>query len=112
MLKNVVVDAPIPGVPTVPPETVPEIARFMVMQDGKWYPPDRVMADFTGESAGAINQRAHDRNGIELQQASRLQLVDFACDIKLRDSLGKANQLYSRESALALRITPQTRHSK
>ena len=103
VLKNVVVDAPIPGVPTVPPETVPDIARSMVMQDGKWYLPDRVMADFTGESAGAINQRAHDRNGIELQRASRMQLVDFACYLKPSvNAKGHANHLYCPESALAL----------
>jgi len=102
VLKDVVVDAPIPGIPRTPPETIPKISRSMVMKDGQWFLSDRVMAEFTGEQTSAVNQRAHDRNGLELVHASRSQLIDFACDIKIRDARGKPNQLYSRESALAL----------
>ena len=102
VLKDVVVDAPIPGIPRTPPETIPKIARSMVMKDGQWFLSDRVMAEFTGEQTSAVNQRAHDRNGLELVHASRSQLIDFACDIKIRDARGKPNQHYSRESALAL----------
>jgi hypothetical protein len=102
VLRNVVVDDPIPGVPRTPPESVPVIARAMVMQDGKWFLPDRLMAEFTGEQSCAVNQRAQDRNGLSIVQASKSQLVDFTCDIKIRDVRGKANQLYSRDSALGL----------
>lgn len=31
-----------------------------------------------------------------------LAVVDFACDLKNRDARGRPNQLYSRETALAL----------
>lgn len=36
------------------------------------------------------------------EKAGRSQVIDFACDIKNRDTRGKPNQLYSRENALAL----------
>lgn len=102
VLRNVVIDEPIPGVPKTPPESIPDIAKSMVMQDGKWFLPDRVIAEFTGESTSAVNQRAHDRNGLELLHASKSQLIEFTCDIKTRDARGKPNKLYSRESSLAL----------
>ena len=102
VLKNVVVDAPIPGIPKVPPQSVPDMARLMVMQDGQWYLPDRVIAEFTGEPASEVNRRAQDRNGLPLEHANKSQLIDFACHIKTRDARGKPSQLYSRESALGL----------
>ena len=54
---------PLPGVPRIPGETDPKLAGSMVMQDGSWYLPDRVMGEFTGESPGNVNLRA-DRNGL------------------------------------------------
>lgn len=101
VLENVVVDDPIPGIPKVPPQSVPEIARAMVMQDGKWFLPDRMMAEFTGDEAKHTNERAQ-RNGVSQIQANRSQLIDFTCDLKNRDARGRQNQLYSRDSALAL----------
>ncbi|MDP2759258.1 MAG: hypothetical protein Q8O64_02465 [Sideroxyarcus sp.] len=102
VLRNVVIDAPIPGVLMVPPESVPAIARSMVMQDDKWYLPDRVMAEVTGDDAKHANERAQ-RNGIGLAQTSRSQLIDFACDLKLPvRTKGHASQLYSRDSSLEL----------
>ena len=78
-IKNVLVDDPIPGVPPAPRGAAPKLAHSMVMQDGKLYLPDRIMADFTGESPGDVNRRAHDRKGIELVQANRSQLIEIAC---------------------------------
>ena len=102
VLKNVVVDDPIPGIPRVPPESVPEIARLMVMQDGKWYLPDRVMAEFTGEPSSAVNQRAQERNGLHLEHASKSQLIDFTCYSFSGGKRGPSGSLYPRESALGL----------
>lgn len=104
VLKNVVVDDPIPGVPRTPPDSLPGFARAMVLQGGQWFLPDRIMAQFAGETASAANQRAHDRNGLALHHANRSQLIDFACDLAsstIRKG-GHSNQLYSRDSALAL----------
>lgn len=102
VLKNVVVDDPIPGVPRTPPDSLPGFARAMVLQGGQWFLPDRVIAEFTGETTSAVNQRAVDRNHLQLQHASKSQLLDFACDQKNRDPRGRTSQLYSRDSALAL----------
>lgn len=103
VLKNVVVDAPIPGIPKLPPETVPDIAMSMVLQDGKWYLPDRVKAEFTGEPPSEVNRRAQDRNGIALVHASKSQLIDIACHLMSKvNQKGHSNQLYSRDSAIAL----------
>jgi hypothetical protein len=103
-VKNVLIDDPIPGIPLTPPEHLPALTRSMVMQgrDGHWYLPDRVMAEFTGEEPRAVNQRARDRHGISLTQANNLQVIDFYCDLKNRDPRGKPNQLYTKESAIAL----------
>jgi len=102
-VKNVLIDDPIPGIPRIPPEHLP-IARSMVVQgrDGTWYLPDRVMAEFTGEAASDVNRRASERNGIALTSTNRSQLIEFTCHLKTRDARGKPNQLYTRESALAL----------
>ncbi len=102
-VKHVLVDDPIPGVPRMPGETDPKLAQSMVMQDGTWFLPDRVMAEFTGEMPNKVNERT-DPNGLKTFQANRSQVIEIACDI---DSLsmrkgGKDNKLYSRESALAL----------
>ncbi|BBI98946.1 hypothetical protein FGKAn22_06390 [Ferrigenium kumadai] len=102
VLKDVVEERPIPGIPLTPPKTLPALARAMMLQDGQWYIPDRVMAEFTGEPPSEINRRAHERNGLELTHASRAQVIEFNCHIKVRDTRGKPNQLYSREVALAL----------
>lgn len=100
-LKYVLIDQPIPGVPRIPDESLP-LARAMVLQEGKWFLPDRVMAEFTGEPASEVNRRAEERNGLVLEKLDRTQAVDFICHIKIRDGRGKPNQLYSRESALSL----------
>ncbi|MBS4095517.1 MAG: hypothetical protein KGZ83_01595 [Sulfuricella sp.] len=103
VLKDVVVDNPIPGVPRTPPESVPGIARAMVMQGDKWFLPDRVMAGFTGEPASEVNRRAHDRNGLMLAHANKSQLIDFAChSFSVTGKRGPSGSLYSRESALSL----------
>lgn len=102
VLKDVLTDNPIPGIPRMPPAEVPEIAKQMVIQGENWFLPDKVMAEFSNEPASEVNRRAHDRNGIALTQANRSQLIDFPCHIKVRDTRGKPNQLYSRDSALAL----------
>lgn len=102
VLQNVVVDAPIPGIPKVPPQSVPEIAKFMVMQDGQWYLPDRVMAEFTGESSSDVNRRAQERNGIALAHANKSQLIDFACHSNVSGKKGPSGSLYSLETALGL----------
>ena len=104
-----VVDDPIPGIHKLPPEAVPEIAMSMVLQDGKWYLTDRVMAEFTGETAGDVNRRAQDRNGIALVHASKSQLIEIACHLALsaKSKGGHSNQLYSRDSAISL-LSSQT----
>lgn len=100
-LKFVIVDEPIPGIPRIPDESFP-LARTMVLQNGKWYLTDRVMAEFTDEPASEVNRRAEERNRLALQKMDRSQVIDFACHIKTRDARGKANQLYDRKTALAV----------
>lgn len=102
VLRDVLLDRPIPGVPRIPPENVPEIAKSMVMQEGKWFLPDRVMAEFTGEPASEVNRRAQDRNGLLLEQTNRTQVIDFPCHLKNRDARGNPSRLYSRDSTLGL----------
>ena len=61
------------------------------------------MAEFTGESPSNVNLRA-DRNGIRGVQVNRSQVIEFVCNIYSLTTrkTDKDNQLYSRESALAL----------
>lgn len=100
-LKLVLIDEPVPGVPRIPDESLP-LARSMVLQDGKWFLPDRVMAEFSGELTSAVNQRALERNRLTLEKLDRSQVIEFNCDLKIRDARGNPSQLYSRETALAL----------
>lgn len=101
-IKYVLIDRPLPGMPRIPDETMP-LARAMVLHDGKWFLPDRAMAEFTGEPASEVNRRAQDRNGLALEKADRSQVIDFACHLdRPKQRGGHASQLYSRETALAL----------
>lgn len=104
-VKNVLIDDPIPGIPLTPPEHLPALARFIVMQgrDGSWYIPDSEMAKFTGEEPRAVNQKARDRHGINITPENRLQVIDFTCDLKVSvRTKGHANQLYSKANAIAI----------
>lgn len=101
-IKYVLIDKPLPGMPRIPDESMP-LARAMVLQDGKWFLPDRAMAEFTGEPASEVNRRAQERNGLALGKVDRSQVVDFACHLdRQKQKGGHASQLYSRETALAL----------
>lgn len=102
-VKSVLIDNPIPGVPNNPPDNIAEIAKLMVMQNGEWFIPDRVMAEFTNEPAGEVNRRADLRNGITLESANNTQVIDFTCHSFFSNKKrGPASKLYSRESALSL----------
>ena len=98
-LKYVLVDQPIPGVPRIPDESLP-FARAMVMQGGKWFLPDRVLADLTAESTSTINQKAHERKGLVLEKLDRSQVIDFACYSFFEGGKrGPSGNLYTRETA-------------
>lgn len=102
-IKNVLVDDPIPGVPPAPGGAAPKLAHSMVMQDGKLYLPDRIMADFTSELPGDVNRRAHDRKGIELVQANRSQLIEISRhSFSPIGTRGPSGGLYSRKAAFDL----------
>lgn len=45
-----------------------------------WHLPDSAMAVFTGEDAAKVNQRAMVRNKIELESATKTQVIEIACD--------------------------------
>lgn len=93
---------PLPGVPRIPGETDPKLAGSMVMQDGSWYLPDRVMGEFTGESPGNVNLRA-DRNGLGGISANRSQVIEIVCNsFSTAGKRSPSGNLYPRESALAL----------
>lgn len=101
-VKAVVVDNPIPGIPQLPPASISPVAQGMLLQNGVWYIPDRLMGEFTNEPAGDVNNRASVRNKIELISAQNTQVIDFKCHLKIRDARGNPSKLYSRESAIAL----------
>lgn len=104
-LKNILVDDPMPGAPRRPPASLPSIANMLVLleRDGNhaWHLPDRALAVFTEEDAAKVNERAN-RKGVKPESATKSQLIEIACDINLRDSRGKPNQLYNRANSLAL----------
>lgn len=100
-LKAIVVDAPIPGIPRMPPEEAPILIRSMVMQNGNWYLPDRAFEIFTGEKSSHINERAG-RQLIKVEAAEKSQLVAFYCDLKIRDDRGNPNKLYNADATKAI----------
>lgn len=101
-IKAVVIDNPIPGIPKLPPKSINPISQTLVLQNGKWYIPDRVMAEFTNEPASEVNRRASDRNKITLDTANNTQVIDFNCHLKSLNAKGHASKLYSRNSAIEL----------
>lgn len=101
-IKTVVIDNPIPGIPKLPPASIHPIAKNLVLQNGKWYIPDRVMAEFTNESASDVNRRASERNKIILEAAINAQVIDFTCHLKNLNAKGHASKIYSHENAIAL----------
>lgn len=101
-IKTVVIDNPIPGIPKLPPASIHPIAKTLVLQNGQWYIPDRVMAEFTNEPASEVNRRASDRNKIILEMANNTQVIDFTCHLKNLNVKGHASKLYSHENAIAL----------
>lgn len=105
-LKAIVVDDPILGLLRQPPEEAPSLIRSMVMQDGKWYLPDRAIETFTGEEPKVLNQRAG-RHDIEPDTANNSQLIDFICDHGSATSSrgqggGLPSKLYTLDTAMAL----------
>lgn len=101
LLKDLVVDAPIPGIPRTPPEDAPILTRVMVMQRGKWCLPDRAFVVFTGEQPMHVNERANS-NRINFANTDKSQLIDLIGDIKLRDERGKPNKFYDAAAVIAL----------
>jgi hypothetical protein len=102
-IKSVVEQNPIPGIPKLPPETISPLAKMMVLQNGEWFIPDSVMAEFTNEPVSAVNRRAIDRKRIELIQLQKSQLIDFTCHSYFSEKKrGPSGQLYNRESAIAV----------
>lgn len=111
-LEHILVHEPIPGMPRVPDEAMP-LARAMVLQEGAWFLPDRVMAEFTGESVSDVNRRAQERSGLALAKTDRSQVIDFACHSFFSGNRrGPAGSAYPRETALTLleRTTNFTRY--
>jgi len=96
-LKAIVVDEPIPGLLRQPPEEAPILIRAMVMQDGKWFFPDRAFELITGEQPSAINQRA-DRQQIGALAAIKSQLVDFDYHLKEIKEKVHPHQLYDAKA--------------
>lgn len=99
VLKNVVVDQPLPGVPRPPASELPDFAKHLVLQDDQWFLPDRALRVFTGEEPSKVNERA-ERTGITPAKAVRGQLLEVACDSFSLAARGPAGKLYSRADLL------------
>lgn len=103
VLRNIVIDKPIPGLPLRPPVNIPVLANYLVLCEGKPFMPDRAFEHLTGEEPKVINQRAL-RHGIQPSEVEKSQLLDIACDLKIseRDDRGKPNKYYDLENTISL----------
>ena len=102
VLKDIVVERPIPGLPPRPPEDMPEIVNYLVLCEGIPYLPDRAFEIFTGEEPRVINQRAV-RHGIQPSELEKSQLIEIPCDQKnIRDERGRDSKLYDQDSVISL----------
>jgi hypothetical protein len=103
VLKDIVVDRPIPGLPPRPPEDMAEIARYLVLYEGVPYFPDRAFHIFTGEEPKRINERALRHNIPPSEVADKSQLIEITCDQKnIRDERGRDSKFYDREGVTSL----------
>lgn len=98
VLKNIVVDNPIYGLPPRPPEGLPEITKYLVMVEGAPYLPDRAFEAITGEEAKVINQKAQ-RHNINSAPVDNSQVIEISCDQKtIRDERGRESKIYDLSS--------------
>jgi len=106
VLKNIVVDQPIPGLPPRLPEGLPALAGYLVMYEGTPYLQDRAFELFTGEEPKRINERAN-RNNILSADVTKSQLLEITCDhgdcssVRIQGG-GPVNKYYSHESVISL----------
>lgn len=106
VLRNIVIDKPIPGLPLRPSDAVPELTNYLVLSKGLPYMPDRTFALLTGEDPKVINQRAL-RQGIQPVDVENLQLLDITCDrgelhAERKQGGGSATKFYDLAGATTL----------
>jgi len=103
VLKDIIVDNPIPGLPPRFPEEIADVAQYLVLHEGLPYLPDRGFGVFTGDEPKVINQRAF-RQNIHPATIDNSQLIDITCDQKIsdRDERGRSTKFYDQEKSIAL----------
>ncbi len=105
-IEDAVITDPLPGVPRpLPPSIGSEQMRFiagrMVVSDGQWLVPDSVLAELTGETPSAVNQRA-DRQGVSRERLSS-QVIENPCDLIISiPRQGKPSSGYDQSGATKL----------
>lgn len=107
-LKRIVVDYPVPGIPSAKLPENPEtaiVARELKLQADAWILPDWTIASITGEDPSRINERAN-RQRIEHAVIGR-QAIEIPCDhgllqISRPQGGGHGNQGYREDAAAAL----------
>lgn len=108
VIKNLVTDHPLPGVPLVPPPDAPALARWMVMQEGEWHFADLGFEQLTGEKPVDVATRAG-RNQISLTPLMKQRAI--ACEGNglidlLVSKAGNNPKLFKRHFALAFNGLP------
>lgn len=93
-VKLLVLDEPVPGMPGTPPADAPFLVRALVLQEDRWWLPDKALETLTGEKPSALNQRA-DRHQIASVAAKKSQLIGLTCKLQNKDERGPSSQLYS-----------------
>ncbi|WP_183353940.1 hypothetical protein [Geomonas silvestris] len=102
VLRNIVVDKPIYGLPPRPPADVPEITKHLIMVEGVPYMPDQAFKFLTGDEPRRINERAM-RLAVQSIPVDNSQAIEITCDIKTeRDERGKPNKAFNHESVMSL----------
>lgn len=79
VLRNIVIDKPLPGLPAQPPTELTELAQYLVLYEGKPYLADKGIGYFSGEEPKVINQRA-DRKQINSAILEKSQVIEITCD--------------------------------
>lgn len=102
VLRNIVIDKPLPGLPAQPPPELMELAQYLVICEGKPYLADKGIGYFSGEEPKVINQRA-ERKQINSSILEKSQVIEFTCDLDFarlerKHTGGQANKFFDFEN--------------
>lgn len=102
VLRNIIIDKPLPCLPAQPPPELTGLAQYLVVYEGKPYLADKGIGYFSGEEPKVVNRRA-ERNNVQPSYVENSQLLGIACHLdnlglERKHTGGQTNKFYDLEN--------------